>query len=133
MVEEQVPCLDLSLIGLLALSSLPPLHYSIHGNREACRSGSTFMHQVMKARAVPREIRMSSAHRRTFRSTFASTSSPIRGVANWDRFLVCHPHLFLFYLILLTSSVLAVATTDELLTQNMNVFNTVRKVFVCSI
>ena len=90
------------------------------------------MHQVMKARAVPREIRMSSAHRRTFRSTFASTSSPIRGVANWDRFLVCHPHLFLFYLILLTSSVLAVATTDELLTQNMNVFNTDRKVFVCS-
>ena len=85
------------------------------------------MHQVMKARAVPREIRMSSAHRRTFRSTFRSTSSPIRGVANWDRFLVCHPHLFLFYLILLTSSVLAVATTDELLTQNMNVFNTVRK------
>ena len=75
----------------------------------------TFMHQVMKARAVPREIRMSSAHRRTFRSTFPSTSSPIRGVANWDRFLVCHPHLFLFYLILLTSSVLAVATTDETL------------------
>ena len=88
------------------------------------------MHQVMKARAVPREIRMSSAHRRTFRSTFhSSTSSPIRGVANWDRlFLVCHPHLFLFYLILLTSSALAVATTtDELLTQNMNVFNAVRK------
>ena len=84
------------------------------------------MHQVMKARAVPREIRMSSAHRRTFRSTFPSTSSPIRGVANWGRFLVCHPHLFLFYLILLTSSVMAVATTDELLAPNMNLFNTVR-------